>query len=275
MHATPPLAVSQLTAIELAPPALLEAAAQAGCQAAGIRLIPVIPGGHAYALMDDPALMRETLRATERTGVAVSDLEIVMLRPETDLASFQTFLEAGARVGAKHVLVAGYDAEESRLIANFAAFCDLAAPFGLTGDLEFMPWSTVPDLSTAIRVVGAAGRPNGGILLDPLHFQRSNSRMEDIARVPRSWWNYWQICDAPSEHPVTTEGLLYTARQERLFPGEGGLDLVGMVQAMPADLPLSIEVPKAELARTVPGAERIRRAAEATRALLARATGSV
>lgn len=267
----PPLAVSQLTALELSPPALLEAAAQAGLQMAGMRLIPVAPGGIAYPLMHDAALLRDTLAAIKQTGVAVSDLEIVMLRPETDVATFRPLLEAGARVGARHVLVAGYDTEESRLVSNFAAFCDLAAPYGLTGNLEFMPWSTVPDLASAIRVAEAADRPNGGILLDPLHFARSGSRMADIARVARSRWHYWQICDAAAEHPGSTEALLDTAREERLFPGEGGLDLLGFVRAMPPDLPLSIEVPKAGLARTVPGAERIRRAADATRTLLARA----
>ena len=269
----PPLAISYLTAPELPPPALLEAAGAAGCQAAGLRLIPVSPGGQAYPLMDDPALLRETCVAIRNTGVTVADLEIVMLRPETDIGEYRAFLEAGAQVGAKHVLVAGYDPDAARLTANFAAFCDLAAPFGLTGDLEFMPWSNVPDLATARRVVEDAGRPNGGVLFDPLHFARSPGRMAEIAAVPRALWNYWQICDAPAEHPGTTEALLHAAREERLFPGEGGLDLLGIVRAMPADLPLSIEVPKAAMARTVPGAERVRRAAAATCALLARLDG--
>ncbi len=266
----PPLAVSQLTALELPPPALLTAAGAAGCGSAGIRMIPVMLGGAAYPLMDDPALLRETLATIAGTGVTVGDLEIVMLRPETVVASYRAFLEAGARIGARHVLVAGYDPEPSRLVDRFAAFCDLAAPFGLTGDLEFMPWSNVPDLAAAVRVVEAAGRPNAGILLDPLHLVRSGGRPEDVAGVPRAWWHYWQICDAPAEHPGSTEGLLHTAREERLFPGEGGLDLPALVRAMPREIPLSIEVPKAGLARTTPGAERIRLAAEATRALLAR-----
>jgi sugar phosphate isomerase/epimerase len=265
----PPLAVSHLTALELPPPALLDAAAAAGCQGAGLRLIPVLPGGGAYSLMDDPALLRETLAAIARTGITVRDLEIVMLRPDTAIGGYRAFLEAGARIGAKHVLVAGYDDDEARLTANFAAFCDLAAPFGLTADLEFMPWSNVPDLATALRVVQTVERPNGGVLLDPLHFARSAGTVADIAKVPRALWHYWQICDGPAEHPGTTEGLLHAAREERLFPGEGGLDLVGITRAMPADLPLSIEVPKATMARIVPGPERIRLAAEATRAFLA------
>lgn len=265
----PPLAVSQLTALELPPPALMRAAGAAGCRSAGIRMIPVLPGAPSYPLMDDPALLQETLGTIASTGITVSDLEIAILRPETKAGSYVAFLEAGARIGARHVLVVGNDADEGRLTDTFAALCDLAAPFGLTADLEFLPWSTVPDLAAAIRIVAAAARPNAGILLDPLHFARSDSRMEDIAAVPRSRWHYWQICDGPAEHPGSTEGLLHGAREERLFPGEGALDLAAFVRAMPADLPISIEVPKAALARTVPGAERIRRAADATRAFLA------
>jgi sugar phosphate isomerase/epimerase len=261
-----------LTAPDLPPPALLRAAAEAGVQAAGVRMIPVVPGGSAYPLMDDPAMLRETKRVVAETGVGIGDLEIVMLRPETDVTAFLPFLAAGAEIGARHVLVAGYDPEESRLVDRFAAFCDLAAPFGLTGDLELMPWSNVPDLLTAARIVAAADRPNGGVLLDPLHFYRSDSRVEDIARIPRAHLHYWQICDAPREKPGSTEEMLRTARAERLFPAEGGLDLVSLVRAMPADLLIAIEVPKAELARTVPGAERVRRAVAATRDFLARAT---
>ena len=35
------------------------------------------------------------------------------------------------------------------------------------------------------------------------------------------------------------------AREDRLFPGEGGLDLRGLLGALPPDLPISLEVPYA------------------------------
>ena len=35
------------------------------------------------------------------------------------------------------------------------------------------------------------------------------------------------------------------------FPGEGGIDLVSLTRAMPADITISIEVPTVELAKTV------------------------
>jgi sugar phosphate isomerase/epimerase len=269
---TPSIALAQLTALELPPPKLLSVAATAGYQQVGLRLLAVTPGATAYPLMDDPAMLRETRARMADTGVTIADLEIVMLKPDTNVAAYLPFLETGAQLGAKHVLVAAYDPEESRLVETFAAFCDAAAPFGMTGDLEFMPWTAVPDLASATRVVRAAARPNAGILIDALHFDRSNSTIVDIDAVPREWLHYWQLCDAPAERPTATEGLLHTARAERLFPGQGGIDLISLVQAIPSDLPISLEIPTLELARTVTAEERARRAMEHTKAVLAKAS---
>ena len=269
----PLFSLAHLTVLDLPPPEVIRVAAEAGCRAAGLRLLPVAPGAAAYPLQDDPQAMRETLARAAETGVAIADLEIAMLWPETRIASFLPFLEAGARLGARHVLVAGYDPDEARLTATFAAFCEAAAPFGLTGDLEFMPWTEVPDLAAAIRVVRGAAQPNGGVLVDALHFDRSGSRLADLATVPRDWLNYWQLCDAPAERPTTTEGLIHTARAARLFPGEGGLDLLPLVRAMPADLTVSLEIPTLELAKTVGPVERVRHALSAAREVIGRARG--
>jgi sugar phosphate isomerase/epimerase len=267
----PTFSLAHLTVLDLTPPEVISVAAAAGCAQAGLRLIPVAPGAEGYPLMDDAAMMRETLARMADTGVTVADLEIVMLRADTDIAALRPFLEAGARLGAKNVLVAGYDPDEERLTASFAAFCEAAAPFGLTGDLEFMPWTSVPDLPAAIRIVGGAAQPNGGILIDALHFDRSRSQLADLASVPREWLHYWQLCDAPAERPKTTEGLLHTARAERLFPGEGGIALKPLIRAMPPELPVSLEIPQHELARTMGPVERVRRAVELSRALISRA----
>jgi sugar phosphate isomerase/epimerase len=264
----PVFSIAALTLLDLAPPAMIDVAVATGCAEVGLRLIPVMPGAAAYPLMDDASMMRETLARLRDTGTRVADLEIVMLREDTRIDSFLPFLEAGARLGARHVLVAGYDADHARLVANYAAFCDAAARFGLTGDLEFMPWTAVPDLATALEVVQAAGQPNGGVLVDALHFDRSGSRIADIARVPRDRLHYWQLCDAPAERPLTTKEMLHTARAERMFPGEGGIDLAALVRAMPADLPISLEIPTAALARTLGPVERVRRALTASRRLL-------
>ena len=150
-------------------------------------------------------------------------------------------------------------------------FCEAAAPYGLTADLEFMPWTHVPDLATASRIVAQAGQANAGILVDALHFDRSNSSIAELARVPAHRLHYWQLCDGPAERPATTEAMIHAARYERMFPGEGGIDLMSLTRAMPADITISIEVPTAELAKTMDARTRAQRALDAARGVIAAA----
>jgi len=52
------------------------------------------------------------------------------------------------------------------------------------------------------------------------------------------------------------------------MPGDGGLDLRGILRAVPRDIPLSLEIPMQALSRTVPALERSRRMLAKTRRLL-------
>ena len=260
--------LAPLTVLELAPPELIDVAAACGYDHVGIRLLPAMPGGVAYRLMDDAAALRETIARCDATGITVADLEVVAFRPETDLAAFSAFFETGARLGARHMLVAGYDPDLDRFTDRFAAFCDAAAPYGLTADLEFMPWTSVPDLVTASQIVEKAGTANAGVLVDALHFDRSRSSTGDIAKIPAGRLHYWQLCDAAAERPATTDEMIHVARSERMFPGEGGIDLVSLIRAMPADIPVSIEVPTTELAKTMDAQARARRALGAAKRVI-------
>ena len=263
--------LAALTVLELAPPEMIELAARCGYDKVGLRLLPATPGGIAYRLMDDPPLLRETLQRLQSTGVTVADLEVVAFRPETDVASFTPFFETGARLGARHILVAAYDPDLARFSNRYRQVCEAAATYGLTSDLEFMPWTTVPDLRTAMRIVAGIDHPAAGILVDALHFDRSQSALADLRTVAAERLHYWQLCDGPAERPVTTEQLIRAAREERMFPGEGGIDLIGLARAMPDSLTISIEVPTAQLAKSVSAEERARRALEAGRAVVERA----
>ena len=268
----PIFSLAALTALELPPPRLVDVASACGFEQVGLRLLAATPGGTAYPLMTDRNAMKETKARMAATGVTVADLEIVALRPDTVVNSFAAFLEAGRELGAKHSLVAGYDPDLSRFADRFAEYCEMAASYGLTADLEFMPWTEVPDLKTAARIVENVSSPTAGILVDALHFARSGSRLEDLRKIPATRLHYWQLCDAPAERPATMEGLIHAAREERMFPGQGGLDLVSLTKAMPVGIPVSIEVPTAELAKTVDAETRARRALQGARAVVAAAS---
>jgi sugar phosphate isomerase/epimerase len=107
------------------------------------------------------------------------------------------------------------------------------------------------------------------VLIDPIHFDRAGSVVADIGTVPRLRLRYMQLCDAPAERPRDTPTLLHQARAERLMPGDGGLDLAGMLRAVPADVPLSLEIPMQALTRSMPAMPRTRQMLDKTRRLLA------
>ena len=162
-------------------------------------------------------------------------------------AAYKPMLETAAELGARYVLVAGNDPDEARTAERLAQLCELAAPLGLTPSLEPMPWTDAKDITQAARIVKASGAKNTGLIIDPLHFDRAGSSTDELRALPREYFGYVQFCDAPAERPNDLETLLYQARCERMIPGEGGLDLAGILRALPDGLPISIEVPMERL----------------------------
>jgi len=263
-----PLALAPLTVLELAPPDMVSCAAEAGFAYVGLRLIPATSEEVQHAMIGDTPLVRETERRVSATGMQVLDIEIFRLKPDTVVADYRSALETGARFGAREALIAGNDPDEARLTANFAAFCDLAGEYGIAGNLEPMPWTDVKDFIQGVRIVNAAGRANAGVLIDPIHFDRGGSKASEIATASPTRLRYMQLCDAPAERPRDMSTVLYQARAERLMPGDGGLDLQGMLRAVPPDIPLSLEIPMVTLTRALPAVQRTRQMLAKTRRLL-------
>jgi sugar phosphate isomerase/epimerase len=270
---TIPLSLSYYTVPELSPPQMVRAAAAAGFDFVGARLLNGQPGHDPAPLMASSALRRETIACLHDAGIGVLDASGARLRPETDMAAFAPFIDAAAELGARHILASGDDPDEPRLAARFAELCELAGRSELTVDLEFVPWMSIADLTLAARMVRTVARANFGIAVDALHFDRSGSRLSDLAALPRAWFRYVQLCDAPGVWASDRASLLHAAVSERLFPGEGEIDLAGLLRALPPGIPIAIEVPTATLARTAPAAERLQRAVAATRKLLVEVYG--
>lgn len=262
------ISLAALTVLELSPPDMVSCAADAGFDCVGLRLVAATREEVQHAMVGDTPLVRETARRIADTGVRVLDIEIFRLQPDTVVENYRAALETGARLGAREALVAGNDPDERRLTERFAAFCDLAGEYGIAVNLEPMPWTDVKTFLDGARVVDAAARDNAGVLVDPIHFDRARSAPSDIDAVPRTRLRYAQLCDAPAERPTDNRELLHQARAERLMPGDGGLDLRGILRALPRDIPISVEIPMQTLSRTVPALERTRKMLAKTRRLL-------
>jgi hypothetical protein len=154
--------LAHLTVLSLAPPEVVEVAARTGYQTVGLRLFRVMETTPGYPLMDDKPMMRATKTAMAATGVGVLDIELVRITPDIEVASLEPFLAAGAELGARYVITSPYDSDLARLADRLAAISDLASRYGLRAVLEFFPWTVVPDLGSALRMVEAANGPNSG-----------------------------------------------------------------------------------------------------------------
>ena len=235
--------LAYLTSCLISAPQAMQLAANTGYQQVGFRLLPNMAGAPQQHLIGQTEALRETLAIQKATGVQVLDLEIIRMGEQFDARAYLPLLEIGGQLKAQCVLVAGDDTNPTRLADSYARLCELMQPFGLTADLEFMPWTAVPNVKSALQLIAAAGNPaNAGILVDALHFGRSTTTLDDIRNIPRHLLHYAQICDAQAGLNFTTEQMIHTARSERLLAGEGNIDVKGLFAALPQDLPVSVEV---------------------------------
>jgi sugar phosphate isomerase/epimerase len=250
------IGLAALTILELPHHEQVRVAAEAGYSHIGLRLVPVTGQAHSH-----PFDVDAVERALKDTGVRVYDMEVFRLEAQTRVADFERALAISQRLGATQILVHGADGDFSRLANTFGELCDLAARYRISANLEPMPWVDVSNLEKAKRITEGAARPNGAVLVDAIHFFRARDKFEDIPKK----LNYAQFCDARPQIPIDMQEMIRQARGDRLMPGEGGLDLAGLLRALPAGLPISLEIP---YAKPMPALERARRALAATKAVL-------
>jgi sugar phosphate isomerase/epimerase len=256
-----PLAVAHLTAIELSPCELIDAAVGAGFDAVCLRLLP---GGRVDPTRTDPGPLAEISSRLAHHGVGVIDVEVIRLRPSLDLDAIAPAIEAAATIGARHLLAIGEDGEDEQLAEQLHALCLRAAPVGLRPMLEFIPFTVVRTVEQAAAIVRAADHPAAGVLVDPLHLQRSGgspAHVKALAESHPELFPYAQFCDA---RRATGADLYQEAVTDRLFPGDGELPLRELLDALPAQAPLSVETPVKALAG-LPPRERVARAGTAVR----------
>jgi len=249
--------LAALTVLEVSPQEQVSLAAQAGYDFVGLRLIPVVGQPHQHAV--DAAAIEKRLADT---GMKVFDVEVFRLDSETRVADFEPMLAISQRLGASDLLVHGADPDSARLADSWGRLCDLAGRYGLAANLEPMPWVEISTIAKANRLLARAPRANGAVLPDAIHFFREANGLDELARTRT---RYVQFCDARREKPASMDEIRRQAREDRLMPGDGGLDLRGLLGALPSDLPVCLEIP---YARPMPPLERARLALAKSRPFL-------
>lgn len=263
----PALGIAHFTCISLAPIELARLAARVGYTRIGLRLHPAFPGSPTYAVPAGSNEARELAAVLDGEGLAVHDIEFVVLDSDFRASELERTLADAASLNARRLSVCGDDPVGERLVANFADLCDRAARHGIAVDLECMSWRQVGSLPDALAIIEAAGRPNAGVLVDALHLARGGGTPEMVRSAHPSRIRHVQLCDARAERPGTPEGLVAEARAGRLLPGEGELPLRELLSSLPGETALSVEVP---MDGSRPAEEHARAVFAATRDLLAK-----
>lgn len=235
--------LTQLTVLALPPTETIKVAARYGYGSVGIRILPVTADGPAWPLITDRAMREETKRVMADTGVFIHEVEMVRLAPDTDPKSYEAYFATAADLGVKWSVAVPFDPDFARATANLAAMCDLAAQYGMGVSMEFFPYAPVNNLQKARAIVEGTGKDNAAILVDTIHMDRCLNTGADVDGIPAFRLPFMQICDAPAERPTTTEELVFQSRVERLPPGEGGIDIKGIMAHMPKNIPIGLEVP--------------------------------
>lgn len=229
------LSLASGTLPEFDPVTVVAAAAHAGFDGCGIWF-------DAATWTDETT--RTTASAFRDTGLTPLEIEALVVGDPAMEAHHGRLLDAGAAIGATEAIVVSREPDAGRTAARVARLDELAKPRGIRLCLEFLPIFAIRNLAEARNVVDRVGSDNVKILVDPLHVARSGTALAEIALLPRSLVSFAQFCDAPSAPPGDGGlGALYDeAINGRLLPGDGDLPLAQLLAALPADLPLSLEM---------------------------------
>ena len=237
------LSLAHLSLISCDCESLVRHAAAAGFDAVDLRLSPATPTDRSYTAAERFAVCRQLLVLLRDTGMQVWDVEIIRIDTRTRAQDHGPLLEAAALLGARRLKVVADMEDEPRTAAVLADLCVLAAPLGLVVDLEYMVFSGVKSLASALRIVRMAGQSNLRVLVDALHWMRAGDTLADIAAADPGLLGYVQLCDGPRRAPGDRAQLIQEARTRRLTPGEGEFPLAALLQSLPQAGVASLEVP--------------------------------
>ena len=232
------------------PVSQIRIAKETGYDSVSLRTIPMhLPGEPEFLLHKDNALFEATKAALKEYDMPLMDIELARVRPDLDINEYEPAFEKAAELGGTDVLGSVWTRDKAYYIEQVGKIAEMAKRYGLKYNVEFLPWAGVRNLQEAITLVDKVGADNLFIMVDTLHAGRAGVTEEELMRTDKKYFNFIHLCDGPAGPDgdpvldnIKDDLMLYTAREARYYPGEGAMDIAGMVRALPG-LPLSIELP--------------------------------
>jgi sugar phosphate isomerase/epimerase len=257
--------LAHLTLPGCPPPELVYMARRAGYDFVSLRTIPMgLPGEPDYRLATNKQLLKELKTAVSTTGTHINDIENARIYQGVDVKSYLPEMEAAAELGVRCLLTNVWTDDRNLIVEAFAALCELAEPLDMSVNIEFVTWAAVTNIKQCLDIISASGAGNAGIVVDTLHFSRSRCTIKDLKSVPAAYLRFAHLCDGPGQVPATREELIFAGRENRLYVGEGGIDIASVVRHLPDPI-FALEIPNLARVRELGRTEHVFRAIEATR----------
>ena len=222
-------------------------AAEAGYDLVSLRGIPMNLPNEPHCRFDqDKKLFNEIKQALSDYNIRLMDIELARIREDLKVEDYEPAFSAAAELGATDVLSSIWTKDKDFYYNEFAKLCDLAAKYSLRVNLEFVTFAGVTNLAEALDVLNKVERPNAYLMVDTLHAHRSRVSPDDIAKVEPAKFGFIHLCDGPGPIPELDDpSMIGVAREGRLYPGDGEIDLKSFLLAMPPN-PISIELPNSK-----------------------------
>ncbi|ALU73427.1 xylose isomerase (plasmid) [Rhodococcus erythropolis R138] len=249
---TRPIGLAHLSALQLPPPDLVDAAASAGFSSIGARVHPATASETRYPMSAGSPMMKQTLDRLHATGLTVFDVEVFTLDGLRGRSEWLPVLDAGAALGARVLNVIGSDENTHRLTNTLGDLVRDAHEVGIVASIEPISYQQIDTFHAAVSL---AAETDCGIMLDVLHFVRAGGSVSDLAAVPHGVVQVIQLCDgfaavphleAPLRMPLgqDTNGSSrqIESRAKRQVPGAGEFPLSEILRQLPG-VPVSVEVP--------------------------------
>ncbi|HEX3956531.1 MAG TPA: sugar phosphate isomerase/epimerase [Trebonia sp.] len=252
------LSLAAATTLDAGALATIEVARRAGFDGCGLR---------PTAAELDRRGAAELARAIADSRLTLLDVEVIRLGADEPSVEPERLLDFGAGLGAQFVLVVSHHVDPGRTAQELDRLAEIAAGRRLRLALEFMRFTAIPTLASALDVVEQTGRADVGVVVDALHLQRSGGVPADLRAIAPGRLAYVQLCDAVAASPPDAQALAEEARHHRLLPGAGALPLRELVGRLDRAVPLSVEVQSDDLAGTIAPGSRARLAFEHARNL--------
>ena len=235
--------LAQLTILNTSPIEIATIASECGYDYVSLRQIYMnLPEEKRYELIHDKNMLKELKNILRLTNLKILDIELARIFDGVNVKDYEKVFELANELGVKYILSSVWSKEKSYYMQEFNNLCELANKYGLIVNLEYVPIASVNNLSQAMELIETVKTENAALMVDMHHFHRAKDKIEDLKNIDKKYFHFAHLCDATPVIPDDIERLKTIMRQERLYVGEGGINISDILNSIPI-VPYSIELP--------------------------------